>query len=596
MSYNSASVSVNLPGNLSLLSGDIEPPRKPIGLDLAVPLEASPHTPVYTMHKYFARRPWNVFSQLVSHYSSPYEIVLDPFCGGGTTVIESLKLRRRAVGVDVNRVATYITEMECQSLDIASLKDAYAQLIETTSQNVMSLYSTKCEHCGSFATADWIQWNEREHKIVGLKYACSSCNISRERPPNKADLGLAQNIENNFSRYIKTRKLWFPKTRIPHGDKTDSLLNQNVKYYAELFTTRNLLALSILLKDIQSVPNRKARKFLKFAFSCSLKWASRQSHLRGKIVEGWAIHAYWIYPRSLEINVWKIFEKRILAVIRGKTYCEDHLGNFCKLTTRFSDLEKGKAQGMIVNGSSARLPLPDESVDSIITDPPYGSNVNYAELSDFWSVWINNGKTIAKREEVVINKTQHKSLADYEKLLFSVFRECYRVLKPNRFFVCTFNSKDLRVVTSFIAAMSKAGFVLHPDGLLYQKPIRAYTTTFHAMQIGAFVGDFVFAFHKTKMPQATILKSEPEQRQKLRDISLLIDRATKDHMTEIQVREKAYRILIPFVAKYARLNLPVYAEAVELFEAKMKEQNPYFKSVREQITEVRRRTFLSGEN
>ncbi len=594
MRYNSASVSVNLPGSLSLASNDIEAPRMPTGPSPAVPPEAKPHTPVYTMHKYFARRPWNVFSHLVSNYSSPGDIVLDPFCGGGTTVVESLKLRRRAVGVDLNRVATYITEMECRSLDIKSLKDAYAQVIAKASGDVMSLYSTKCEHCGSFATADWIQWNERSHKIVGLKYRCPRCGLSRERPADKTDLSIAQNIEKNFPLYIKRKKLWFPKTRIAHGDKTDSLLNQNVRHYFELFTPRNLLALSILLKAIESVSNRKARKFLKFAFSGSLKWASRQSHLRGRIVEGWAIHGYWIYPQSLEINIWKIFEKRVLAVIRGKTYCEEHLGTFCKLTTRFTDLVEGKAQCMILNGSSARLPLPDESVDSIITDPPYGSNVNYAELSDFWSVWVNDGKTVAKREEVVINKTQHKSLADYERLLFSIFDECYRVLKPSRYLVCTFNSKDLRVVTSFIAAVSRAGFVLHPNGLLYQKPIRAYTTTFHAMQIGAFVGDFVFTFQKTRIPTETTWKSGPEPKRKLREITLLIERATKNQMTEIQLREKAYSILIPFVAKYARLNSPVYTEVVEFFETKMKQHDLYFRSVREELTVGRRRAFLQS--
>ncbi len=585
-------MSGNLPGSLSFFSNDTEGPRTPTELELAVPPEARPHTPVYTMHKYFARRPWNVFSQLISHYSSPGDIVLDPFCGGGTTVVESLKLKRRAVGVDVNHVATYITEMECRALDIKSLKDNYAQVFEKASHDIMSLYSTKCEHCDAHATADWIRWNERSHKIIGLRYRCPSCGLSRERPPDRTDLSIARNIERNFPLYIERKKLWFPKTRITHGDKTDSLLNQNVKHYYELFTRRNLLALSILLEAIESVSNRKARTFLKFAFSASLKWASRQSHLRGKIVEGWAIHGYWIYPRSLEINVWKIFEKRVLAMVKGKTYCREHFGTFCKLTTRFSDLEQRKAHCMILNKSSASLPLPDESVDSIITDPPYGSNVNYAELSDFWSVWINHGRTVAKREEVIINKTQHKSTADYEKLLFSIFKECYRVLKPSRYLVCTFNSKDLRVVTSFIAAMSKAGFALHPDGLLYQKPIRAYTTTFHAMQIGAFVGDFVFAFQKSRMPEQATWKSEPEQ--KLREISMLIEKATKNKMTEIQVRERAYRVLIPFVAKYARLGLPAYRGVVEFFETKMKERDLYFRSVRERITEVRRRTFLQS--
>ena len=47
---------------------------------------AKPHTPVYKMHRYFARRPWSVFRALIEHYSNPGSIIIDPFCGGVTVV------------------------------------------------------------------------------------------------------------------------------------------------------------------------------------------------------------------------------------------------------------------------------------------------------------------------------------------------------------------------------------------------------------------------------------------------------------------------------------------------------------------------------
>ena len=77
------------------------------------------------MHKYFARRPWNVFRELISHYTSPGEIVLDPFCGGGVTVVEALKLGRKVIGVDVNPLATYVTSMEVRPVDIEVLEQAF---------------------------------------------------------------------------------------------------------------------------------------------------------------------------------------------------------------------------------------------------------------------------------------------------------------------------------------------------------------------------------------------------------------------------------------------------------------------------------------
>jgi DNA modification methylase len=56
---------------------------------LSVPIVAEAHTPVYNMHRYFARRPSNVFEAIVKRYTNPGDIILDPFMGGGVTVVES---------------------------------------------------------------------------------------------------------------------------------------------------------------------------------------------------------------------------------------------------------------------------------------------------------------------------------------------------------------------------------------------------------------------------------------------------------------------------------------------------------------------------
>jgi putative DNA methylase len=554
-------------------------------------VEAQPHTPVYLMHKYFARRPWNVFRQIIGQYSSAGEIVLDPFCGGGTTVVESLKLRRKAIGVDVNPIATYITEMECIELDSNSFHSAFSLVTNQAEQEILSLYRTRCGKCGSDSTIDWVQW--KGSTIVRVRSKCPKCGKSGVRGPSTLDIALSRRISRDFDACIKRQELWYPKTRIPNGDKTDSLLNQDVTYFSELFTKRNLLALSMLLKAIDAVKQEDARRFLKFAFSGSLKWASKQSHLRGNIVEGWAMHAYWIYPLSLEMNVWNIFERRIHAILRAKDYCRQHIGEFSRITSDFEDLKTNKADCLILNRSSTELPIPDESVDAIITDPPYGGNVNYAELSDFWSVWTNKGSTIEKTNEVVINRSQHKTLADYELLLYRSFTECYRVLKPRHHLVCTFNSKDLKVVSSFIVAVSRAGFVLHPDGLLYQKPIRAYNTTIHAMQIGAFVGDFIFTFVKEKLPRQHITIPAKASEQLCAELRALVEENVRIGVSDVELREKAYRILIPFIAEYASVDLSTCREIVDFFETKMDEHSEYFKGIRMKATEARLRKFHS---
>jgi DNA modification methylase len=46
------------------------------------PIVAAAHMPPYKIHKYFMRRPYNVFEQLVQNFTAKDETILDPFCGG----------------------------------------------------------------------------------------------------------------------------------------------------------------------------------------------------------------------------------------------------------------------------------------------------------------------------------------------------------------------------------------------------------------------------------------------------------------------------------------------------------------------------------
>ena len=541
------------------------------------------------MHKYFARRPWNVFSELIAHYSFPGELILDPFCGGGTTVVESMKLGRRAIGVDSNSLATYITEMECRLTNRVLLRDAFLWLTRSVKPAICSLYHTTCRICGGDAFDDWIQWDEERRQMIKVKYTCPKCERSQECPPRKVDIVLAAELDRDFAEIIRAHHLWFPRTPIPRGDKTDSLLRKNVSHFHQLFTKRNLTALSMLSKSIENIKDTNTREFLEFALSGSLKWASRQSHLRGQIVEGWAMHAYWIYPKTLEINVWNIFEKRARSILRGKKYHEENIGA-SRLGMSYADLVNGRADCLILNRSSSSLPIPDDSVHAIITDPPYGNNVNYGELSDFWYVWTSKGKLTDKALEVVINRTQGKTLADYENLLYLVFKECYRVLKQRRYLVCTFNSRDLRVVTSFIMAVSRSGFELHPKGLLYQSPIRAYATTMHAMQIGAFVGDFIFTFVKGDQPTEQIHRQD-QPRELRKQVPDLIVKGLRTKMTEVEIRRSAYSELIPFVARYARSDPQACRAIADSFESLMSESDDYFRKQRMKIVERRRNVF-----
>ena len=316
-------------------------------------VEAKQHSPVYMMHRYFARRPHNVFSELIKHYTGKGDIIVDPFCGGGVTVVEGLLLKRKVVGIDINPLATFVTEMEIASLDIDRFWKEYNRLREKVQATMDYLYRTNCPRCSTSSILfgskvgsylDWIEWENGI--MLKCKYRCLQGH-SGEKKPDENDISLAQEIERDFEKIIKEQKLWYPQQSIPNGDKTDSLLQKGYNYFWQLFTKRNLIALSILRQEILKIEDLQVQKFLLFALSGTLKWASKQSHLRGDVVEGWAMHAYWIYPRSLEINVWETFTKRCKAIIRGKKYVHTLNNNYRKAST-FDDM-KANANVMILN-------------------------------------------------------------------------------------------------------------------------------------------------------------------------------------------------------------------------------------------------------
>ena len=70
---------------------------------------------------------------LIDRYSSPGEVVLDPFCGSGTLLVEALLSGRAAIGLDVYTLATFISRVKCTPLPPELLQNAFTALKEDLS-------------------------------------------------------------------------------------------------------------------------------------------------------------------------------------------------------------------------------------------------------------------------------------------------------------------------------------------------------------------------------------------------------------------------------------------------------------------------------
>lgn len=70
----------------------------------------------HTFHRYPARFSPLFARAAIEMFTQPGEVVLDPFMGGGTTLVEACSLGRRAVGTDVSSLATFTVKVKTTPL------------------------------------------------------------------------------------------------------------------------------------------------------------------------------------------------------------------------------------------------------------------------------------------------------------------------------------------------------------------------------------------------------------------------------------------------------------------------------------------------
>lgn len=587
-------------------------PIKPI----SKAIKALGHTPQYKMHKYFARRPFNVFSNLISHYTTEGDIVLDCFVGGGVTVFESLALKRKAIGVDLNPLAAFITEMQIKKIDIKKLKALATEFQKQLQSEIGHFYEIQINN--NLHTIEWMEWAYivecphcrseislvEENKLKNGIYACpkKDCTsnvpkligVKRTECKPVSSIPLRMKIrdaaENSTVRSLsQEERAYFSKIdyekylpasfidideAIPHNwdrQLEDCLSQKGVLRFRDLFTQRNFVANTILFNRIidqkRSGVDMDYVDCLYFMFSASLRYTNNMT----RVTDNWENgnptsmdkHAYWLPNIFVETNVLDKLKNRVDAVIKGLTYTSKTIAHDIKAAGQFEQLLQDKHY-LILNQSSSCLPVPDKSVNAVITDPPYGSNVQYAELSAFWNVWYqkyrNLDSFIFNDEEAVVNRKQQldnaKTVDHYEEMLYSIFKECYRVLKDDGYLVFTFNNKDINVWVALLKAAARAGFYLPENGILFQDFIESYKNTSHLQYSGNIHGDFIYSFRKRTSPHTFTASTEDYQEVLT---SVIVDciedlYSTNDSHTTTELYQSIFSRLIPIIMDFALQN------------------------------------------
>src|SRR5437773_215720 len=66
----------------------------------------------HEFYKYPARFSPSFTRAVIQAFTSPGDIIYDPFMGGGTTLVEATTLGRRAIGTDINSLAVFLSEVK----------------------------------------------------------------------------------------------------------------------------------------------------------------------------------------------------------------------------------------------------------------------------------------------------------------------------------------------------------------------------------------------------------------------------------------------------------------------------------------------------
>lgn len=315
--------------------------------------------------------------------------------------------------------------------------------------------------------------------------------------------------------------------RVEPGPKAHDLLRRGVGDYRDLFSSRQLLYLQEARRLLQDEAE-PARLNLALLVSTSLEFNSLLCGYKGgpKTARGarpgairhtFAHHAYSFPYTALENNMLyaakssgtlqKLFHDRLRRARRWAQQPRERRldGAQASPAARFVPIRGEKDMGtevagagqlreqarafLVRQGSAAALPLPDGSVDYVVTDPPYYDNVQYSDLSAFFRVWLP--KLVGAQPggcnwrydlgEVAVDSL-HNGNGQYGRVLGDIFAECRRVLKADGRLIFTFHHWKPQSWAALTLALQRAQFRLVNRYVVHaENPISVHVANLRAI-------------------------------------------------------------------------------------------------------------------
>lgn len=296
-------------------------------------------------------------------------------------------------------------------------------------------------------------------------------------------------IENAVQTWEREKaRLLYPKQAIPDGQETHRLIEHHYRHWHQMFHPRQLLCLATLLEGIREEKDQTLREMVLSAFMMTTEannlftWQIKSRSTPGGMAPGGVLRRHDFAPKTniCEQNVWGVisgnntFRNRQVLTLDGMSFAKDVYDlvwdTIKEKTIRRPSSERFSIPGNVsLYAMDARSCKPT-SVDIVVTDPPYAGNVNYAELSDFFYVWLRlllkewytefSPEETPKSSEIIENPVRGKTAIDFGRDLTEVFKLACGNLSEDGVLVFTFHHAEGSAWEALLAAVCDAGFTV----------------------------------------------------------------------------------------------------------------------------------------
>ncbi|RKS21765.1 DNA methylase [Flavobacterium endophyticum] len=408
----------------------------------------------YEMHKYWGKKPSKDLKTLIETYTSIGDTILDPFSGYGVFCCEAFLLNRNVISNDLNPIANFINkQLLTKDVDIQKLEKEWDIIKEEFTPYIDSWYEFNTDG----ETLHLVNiLRDKNNRVIKAKARSKTDKKTRE-------ISFSKEQSQLFLQHEKQQIIndWYPTNKLIENSRISAKKGMTV---ADLFTRRALACHAKLLSLIETCSTGGEKELLKLAFTANLANCSKlvpPIKSRSDMSQGAWMTGFYVGDTYLENNVLHYFQNRLHKIIKGK---KDYLDFF-----KGENLQKYTNEYRVTQYDAKQLNIPDNSIDYIFTDPPYGDAVPYFEQSIIWNSWLKFNPDYEKEIVISDSKFRKKSIDNFELEIEKAFSEIKRVLRMEGYFSLTYHSLsglEWKVITN---ACIKNGFEIIDFTWLVQK-------------------------------------------------------------------------------------------------------------------------------